>query len=167
MIVPAVKPVQATWSFEKLRVLDLCQHIHKHAEELYQYLAEIHKDQGEIARIWGLLAVDKCNHSDTFKMASRMKGEGIKDIAVTPETATNILVKMKTILKGIKHKRPSVLDALSFAIKMEESLNSVHFRHVVTFVNEQDLEMITSPLRSNASVVHMITEEYVNMTLME
>jgi rubrerythrin len=160
------KTAQKKWAPDKLKVLDICQHIHKHSEELYQYLAEIHRGHGEIARIWGLVAVDKCNHADTFKMASRLKGEGISEIYLSPDTAESILAKIKTVLKGFRRNPPSVLDALGFAVKMEENLNNVQFRHVVKLVNDQDVALMTSSLRSSGSVVHMLTEEYVNLTLL-
>lgn len=153
------------WPLEKLKVLDICQHIHKSAEEFYQYLAEVHRPNREISKMWGLLAIDKCNHADTFKMANRLRGEGISEIYVTVEMATAILVKMKAIPKGTGNSPPALQDALSFAIKMEEKLNSVHFRHVVRFLNEQDMELMSSSLKSSNNIIHMMSEEYVNLTI--
>jgi rubrerythrin len=161
------KPAVTKWPKESLNILDTCQHIHKHAEEFYQYLAEIHHEHREIARMWSLIAIDKCNHSDTFKMVTRMKGEGVKDITVSAELATNILNKMKTIPKAKSNKPPSVLDALRFTVKLEENLNSVHFSRVVKFVSEQDTALMASSLKSSSSILHMMTEEYVNLAIME
>lgn len=155
------------WSPEQLKVLDVCRQIHSYAEEFYQHLAEIHRDQHSIARIWGLLAVDKCNHSDTFKMANRLKGEGISEISMPSETATALLAKMKSIPEGVRSSTPSVLEALRFAIKMEENLTRVHFCHVVRFYSQQDMDMLASSLKSSSGIMHMMTEEYINMTLME
>lgn len=167
MLDQLTKPALKNWPLEKLKVLDICQHIHKHAEGFYQYLAEVHQNHREIARMWGVLAVDKCNHSDTFKMANRLKGDGISEIYISADMATKILIKMKTIPKEDRHHPPSVVDALRFAIKMEDKLNSVHFRHVVKFFCEKDMALMTSSLKSNVSIVHMMTEEYVNLTMSE
>ena len=161
------KPAIKKWTPEKLKVLDICQQIQKLAEAFYLHLAEIHREEREIARIWGLLAVDKCNHSDTFKMASRLKGAGISEIYISAETAADLLSKMKTIADGMQLHPPSVVDALRFAIKMEESLHGVDFRHAVKFMSEQDMVLMTSPLKSSRNLVHLMTEEYVNMTLLE
>jgi rubrerythrin len=152
---------------EKLKVLDTCQHIFKHAESFYQYLADVHQEHREVARMWGLFAIDKCNHSDTFKMASRLKGEGISEVCISAEMATNILTKMKSIPTGNGSNPPSIVEALRFAISMEERLNSVYFRHVVKLCNEQDKDLLASSLKSNGTIIHMMTEEYVNLTMFE
>jgi rubrerythrin len=150
---------------EKLRILDICQHIFKQAESFYQHLIELHQDQGEIARTWGLLAVDKCNHSDTYKMATRLRGQGIRDICASPDEASMLLSKMKTIPKMINDKQPSVTEALRFVISMEEKLNSVHFRHVVSFFSDSDMQLMSSSLKSSSAIVHELTEEYINLTM--
>jgi hypothetical protein len=81
--------------------------------------------------------------------------------------AANILFKMKSIPKGDRHNPPSVLDALRFSVKMEENLNSVHFSQVVKFFSEQDTALMASSLKSSSSILHMMTEEYLNLTVME
>jgi rubrerythrin len=167
MFNPYKKTESKKWPLETLNILGTCQHIHKYAEEFYQYLTEVHHDNLEIARMWGLCAIDKCNHSDTFKMAYRLKGEGISDIALSAERATNILNKMKTIPKGNACTPPSVVDALRFAIKMEENLSRVHISHVVTFYSEQDTTLMVSTLQSSNNIIHMMTEEYLNLTILE
>jgi hypothetical protein len=152
---------------EKLQVLDICQHIFKFAEEFYLYLADIHSENTEIARMWSLLAIDKCNHSDTYKFATRLKGEGIKEVNVVPEKAAKILSKMKSIPKSERTKVPAIVDTLIFTIKMEETLNSVHFRQVVEFVCAQDGALMISSLKSSGSILHMMTEEYLSITAVE
>jgi rubrerythrin len=156
-----------TFTKEMLRVLDVCHHIHKLAEEFYLYLANSHQGHRDIARMWGLLAIDKCNHSDTFKMAARIKGEGINEVAISMEKASNILNKMKSIPKNDAHTAPTVIEALGFTVKMEEHLSSVHFRQVAKFFNEADSILMTSSLRSSSSILHMMTEEYLNLTMLE
>jgi len=150
---------------DKLKVLDTCQHIFKYAEEFYLHLAEIHREQREIARIWGLMAIDKCNHSETFKMASRLRGQGVEDIVIPLEVPTNILIKMKLIPKAGSSGLFSVEQALRFAITMEERLEKVHFRRIVRYFHEQDMELMASPLKSSSSILQIMTEEYVNLTL--
>jgi rubrerythrin len=152
---------------ETLKVLDMCQQIYTYAEDLYLYLASVHKEHREIARIWGLLAIDKCNHSDTFKMASRLKGDGISEICISVDAVAHILSRMKAIPKGDNRKHPSLIESLSFTVKMEENLNSVHFCNVVKFLNEQDTALMASSLKSSSSILHLLTEEYLNLTVLE
>lgn len=161
-----INPASIKWPIETLKVLDICQHIHKHAEEFYQYLVETHQEHTEIARMWGLFAIDKCNHSDAFKMVSRLRGEGLKEINMSAEVAANILLKVKSIPRGEKHNPPSVLDALRFTIRMEENLASVHFSHVVKFHSEQNASLMASSLQSSNNIIHVMTEEYVNLTVL-
>jgi len=158
--------IKNKWPQEKLFVLDICQQIHKHSEEFYLYLAGIHQEHSDIARMWGLLAIDKCNHADTFKMVYRLKGEKLKEINVSTDAATNILKRMKTIPKGNNCNPPSIIDALRFSVKMEEILGSVHFSQVVKFTCEQDSALMASSLQSNSSILHMMTEEYLSLTVL-
>jgi rubrerythrin len=162
-----IKPLKRELTPENLKALDTCRDIHKLAEEFYQYLAEIHHEDREIARMWSQLALDKCNHSNTFKMVDRLKGEGISKINISNELADNILAKMKSILKGKTGNRPSILGALCFSVKMEEKLNCVHLSHVVEFYYEQDAVLMASSLKSTGNILHMLTEEYMNLTVLE
>jgi hypothetical protein len=98
-------------------------------------------------------------------MATRLKGQGIRDICASAEEASMLLTKMKTIPKMISDKPPSVTDALRFVISMEEKLNSVHFRHVVSFLSDSDMQFMSSSLKSSSAIVHELTEEYVNLTM--
>jgi len=116
--------------------------------------------------MWGLFAIDKCNQSDAFKMVSRLRGEGIKEINMSAEVAANILLKVKSIPRGEKRNPPSVLDALRFTIRMEENLTSVHFSHVVKFHSEQNTSLMASSLQSSNSIIHVMTEEYLNLTVL-
>jgi rubrerythrin len=156
-----------TWPLQKLKVLDICQQIHKHAEEVYQYLSALHQEDTAISRIFGELAVDKCNLSDAFKMASKLKGSGLSDICVSPEMASDQLNKMKSVLKWIQSNPVSVVHALRFAIRMEESLEPVHILNVVRFYYEQDMALMTSNLKKSSNNLHVMTEEYMNLTLFE
>lgn len=151
-------------SQELLDVLDVCHDIYKSAEAIYQYLANAHKSSSEIARMWGILAVDKCNHADTFRMAYRLKGQGIRKIHDSGGTARAILAKMKTIQLGKCEPPPSVEAAFRFALKMEEMLAQIHFFQIVEYANDQDGRLLTSSLQSSGSILHMLTEEYVNLT---
>jgi rubrerythrin len=159
------RPGTSKWPPEMLNVLETCKHIHKYAEEFYQYLSEVHHEHRDIARMWGLLAIDKCNHSDTFMMAYRIKGDGISEISISPEIAAGILAKMKAIPKGDIYNPPSVVDALRFTVRMEENLSNVHFSKVVKFTSEQDSDLMSSSIKSSSYILHLMTEEYVNLTL--
>jgi hypothetical protein len=155
------------WSLQKLRVLDICQQIHKHAEDIYLHLSTIHRTDSAISRIFGELAVDKCNLSDAFKMASKLKGSGLSDICITPEMASEQSNKIKALLKWIQSNPVSVVHALRFAIRMEESLEKMHILNVVRFHYEQDMALMTSNLKKSSGNLHMMTEEYMNLTLFE
>jgi hypothetical protein len=163
---PSPSNIPQRLALEKLKVLDVCQQIFKLAEEVYQYLIDIHREEPEVARMWGLLAIDKCNHAETFKMAVRLKGEGIAEVNVTAGDAAQILERMKAVPTwNSANPTPSAVEALRFALRMEERLNHVHFRHVFTYHNEPDLHLMISTLRSGSTIIHMLTEEYVNLAL--
>lgn len=100
-------------------------------------------------------------------MALRLKGEGIKEIHILPEKADTMLAKIKTIPKLDRTPPPSVVDMLRFTIKMEESLKNVHFSHVVKFARERDSALMASSLKSSSMILHMMTEEYLNLTVVQ
>lgn len=149
-----------SWSIDDLKIFDICHHIHRHAEDFYLYLAHSHKSDRALGRTWGLLAIDKCNHSDTFKFAERLKGHGVREITLSHSTAQGILNKMKTLPKigAGSTSPPSAEDAIRFSVKMEEALNSVHFSKVIRFQSEHDSTLMASGLKSSTSIMKMITE---------
>ncbi len=156
-----------TFPLEKLKLLDLCHHIHKQAEELYLALSHQHQENREIARLWGELAVDKCNHADAFKMAVKLKGAGLHEINGTLDAAVRFLEKMKQAVKAAKQTPLTVTDSLKFTITMEERLEKFHLLYVVTFYRAQDRDLRTSSLKKCSEIVQIITEHYVNMTLLD
>jgi hypothetical protein len=97
---PSPSIIPQRLALEKLKVLDVCQQIFKLAGGVYQYLSDIHREEPDVARMWGLLAIDKCNHAETFKMAVRLKGEGIAEVSVTAGDAAQILERMKAVPTG-------------------------------------------------------------------
>ena len=157
-------PTQSS-SLEGLATLDTCYDIFKCAENVYQYLASVHTSHTEIARMWGELAVDKCNHADTFRMAARLKGQGVRKIHDSAGTVQKTLVTMKSISLERSGQIPTVESALRFSLKMEELLAQVHFHVIVEFNNQQDGRLLTSSLQPSNSLLHMLTEEYVNATM--
>jgi hypothetical protein len=158
---------QKNWPLEKLKVLDICQQVHKQAEEIYLYLSGQHQEERVFARIFGELAIDKCNHSDAFKMASKLRGGGLSDIRLPAEAATARLNKLRVLHKWVLGNPMTVAQTFRFSIKMEESLEEVHILKVVTFFQEQDMALLTSTLKTSGSTLQMVTEEYMNLTLFE
>jgi len=160
---------KATRAFQldQIKLLDLCHHIHKHAEELYLTLSSQQQDNRIVARLWGELAIDKCNHADAFKMAGRLKGTVLREIKGTPDAAVRFLEKMKHVGKVAKNNPLAITDALKFALKMEEGLEKFHILQVVTFYREKDLNLLTSSLKKSNEIAQIITEKYVNMTLLD
>lgn len=155
------------FQLDQIKLLDLCHHIHKHAEELYLTLSSQQQDDRIIARLWGELAVDKCNHADAFKMAGRLKGTVLREIKGTPDAAVRFLEKMKHAGKVAKQNPLAITDALKFALKMEEGLEKFHILHVATFYREKDLTLLTSSLKKRNEIEQIITEKYVNMTMLD
>jgi hypothetical protein len=148
------------WSTQDLKVFDICHQIHKHAENFYLYLASIHSDHRELGKTWGLLAIDKCNHSHAYKFAERLKGQGIGEIKLSEAVATHILNKMRTIPTNVNSNTPplSIGNALKFVAQMEEILSKVHFSNVATFYDQQDAILMTTTLIAPNKIQKMISE---------
>jgi rubrerythrin len=143
-------------TFDRLRIMDICCQIEEHCSELYQFFAQIHSDDREVARIWCLTAVDEDNHVNLFKMASRLKGEGIIDLFVTVEMATEMLNNIKTLLKNVRNKPPSKLTALRFTIKMEKNLSQIHLGYIANFSNDHIKNLFSSTLKRNQERIRQL-----------
>jgi hypothetical protein len=152
-----------SWSSQDLKVFDVCHHIHKHAEDVYMYLASMHTEHRELGKTWGLLAIDKYNHSQAYKLAERIKGQGIGEIHLSEAEATNILNKMKTIPTNANSNTPplSTENALRFVAQMEDILSKVHFSNVATFQDQQDAILLTTTLISTNKIQKMISEHII------
>jgi hypothetical protein len=151
------------WSKNEMRVIDICHQIHKHAEDFYSYLASIHQEHREIGRMWGLLSIDKCKQSQTFKFVEKLKGLGVSEIRLTETAATNILNKIKSLPISDDNKIHSqpIDSTLRFVAKMEESLSEVHFDNVVKYKDNQYAILMISSLKPCKKIQTMLNEHII------
>ena len=156
-----------SFSNERLKILDLCHHIYKFAEEIYQTLSSQHQEQRDISRMWGELAIDKCNHADAYKMAGKLKGAGLREISGTPESATKFLEKMKQAVRTVRQTPLPLDDAFRFSTRMEEWLIPVHIHNIAHFYRDQDRIMLTSSLKKSNDIVQTLTEHHINYSVFE
>ena len=150
-------------SYEQLKVLDICCQIEEHCSELYQYFAEIHHEDRDVALIWSLTAVDEDNHVRLFQMASRLKGEGIIELFITAKSAMEMLNNMKTLLKNVHNKPPSIITALRFTIRMEKNLSQIHLGHIAHFSDEHTKRLFSSTLKRNQERINQLERVIAEM----
>jgi hypothetical protein len=156
----------STAGFERWKIMDICCHIEGHCSELYQYFAELFNEDREIARIWCLTAVDEDNYVNLFKMASRLKSEGINELFFTIEEATEMLLNIKTLLYNVRNKPPSKLSALRFTIRMEKNLSKIHLAYMANFADERIKQLFSSTINYNQKRIKQL-EKHLNDIITE
>ena len=133
-----------------MRVLEICRDIELACGELYNYYAEIFCNHEELAALWLKTAREEGNHARQFVLAINLQRQQVADSArIDGFTAKNMLNMIKTVYDGVRGKKPSMLEALSSAIKLEEKLQGCHMTTAVHFVEESHRQLFAAMMKAD------------------
>jgi rubrerythrin len=141
---------------EDLGVLDRCALVEIKCAELYRNFERIHGDVPELAKLWNKTALEEDNHAEQFKFACKLKGTGMVGIKTDRSRISTILQKLETYLDTVKQSNPSPIEALQFAIHLEEVLSEYHMSSVVTFADNELARLFTSMMNNDNAHVNSL-----------
>lgn len=144
----AADEVRVNMEIEKF--LEVCRNIELVNAELYQYFAEIFSSHPELAALWHKTAQEEENHARQFVLAIKMRKETIVDsFVIDGSKAENTLDIVKSYYNTVKNTPPSMLEALSVAIKIEKGLASFHLVNSVHFVQESHKKLFSAMMAAD------------------
>ena len=135
--------MEHTLSPEEIRTLDICQEIELLCEDLYLYYAELFRDNRAIRELWLKTAHEEQLHAGKFALAARVKKGLVDAVTLKIDRAAAILTFTRTVCDWAKAHPPTLEEALSGAMKMEESLAEIHLEFIAGFKDETHRRMFT------------------------
>jgi rubrerythrin len=142
-------------------ILDVCCRIEEACEDIYRNFSRLFADNPKAHDLWVKTSIEEGNHAEQFRLASRLKGSGIRSLKTGLYEAQITLAKINSINEGILKSPPSLKEALRFAIKLENSLASFHMDTVAKFEDE-DIARLFSAMMNNDHDHILILEKAFN-----
>ena len=132
-----------------LSLLETCQAIELACERLYMALAEAHADHPPIASLWRKTAREEQAHAAQFRLLMAGHGAVVEGAAVDRAEARAALHELKAMTSRIRIQTPTVKDALTFAIGLEERLAKFHADTAATFREESQRRLFRAMMAAD------------------
>lgn len=142
---------QDSLTVSEISILNTCCEIEETAAQLYWYFASLYKDNAQLREAWEKTAREEEEHAAQFRLASRLRGSGMRVLKTDYYKVKNVLDKMQTIYAGVQKSPPCQDDALRFAISMERALAEYHIGALVTFRDKELAHLFTSMKQNDES----------------
>lgn len=150
---------------EVVKVLEICRDIELASAELYRYFSEIFSDHEAMAALWHKTAMEEDSHAMQFIMAIKMRKEAMIDtLAIDVSRAENTLKIVKSLNTVVRKNKPSMLDALQAAIKMEKGLVGFHMATVAHFVHESHKKLFSAMMKADNEHIEALENFYQKLS---
>lgn len=141
------------------RILEICREIELSFADLYRYYAGLFSGHEELATLWRKTAAEEENHAKQFGLAISLQRQQVIDAAsIDGFTAKNSLHIVRSVHEGVKKHLPTMLEALSSAIKLEENLTEFHVTTAVHFVDTCHQQLFAAMMRADSKHVEALQE---------
>ena len=162
-----MSPQETTTSgitFNDQALLEKCRKIELLNQELYTRFAETYHTIPEAVYLWRKTAVEEQNHAEQFTLALKLK-KGLQMHSTIPlDTADKLIVRLNNIIEGLPSKKLSLLDALEFAIKLEQYLVKFHISCVATFTETSFQNLFNAMMKSDQDHIAVIEALHKKVT---
>lgn len=146
---------------EMIRVLEICRDVELSCAKLYRYFAEIFSSHQEMAELWSKTVREEENHARQFVLAIRLCEEQIiETLSIDGRTAKNMLNIVKSLHDEARKNKPSLLDSLRTAIKLEEDLAAFHMTTAVNFAEGNHKKLFSAMMNADKDHVEELREFY-------
>jgi len=115
-----------------VQILELCRAIELAHAQWYRTLAEIHSAEPSLAALWRKTADEEEGHAAQFQLAIA-GAAGVVRVKGDAESLKRVLRALEQDTQRLWERRPSALEALTTAIRMEELMAQVHLDQSAEF----------------------------------
>ena len=140
-----------------IKVLEICRDVELVSAELYNYFAEIFSEHEELAALWRKTAWEEESHAQQFALALKMRREPLVEaVAMAGRRAEHALNIVKSLNDVVRKNKPTMLEALRAAIKLEQGLAAFHMSTVASFVHESHKELFSAMMLADTDHVEAL-----------
>lgn len=130
-------------------LLEKCRTIELLNQELYTRFAETYADIPEAVYLWRKTAVEEENHAEQFTLALKMRKCLQMQSTITLDTADKLIARLRNVIERLPSNRLSLIEALEFAIKLEQYLVKFHLSCVASFKDESFQKLFNAMMASD------------------
>lgn len=141
-------------------LLEKCRTIELLSQELYTRFAENYADIPEAVYLWRKTAVEEENHAEQFTLALKMRKNLNMKSTITLDTADKLIARLRNVIAGLPSNRLSLLEALEFALKLEQYLVKFHLSCVAVFNDDSFQKLFNAMMASDQGHIAAIEEYY-------
>jgi rubrerythrin len=129
------KKVQEMINNEISFLLNICKKMEILMINLYDYFAEVFKDNEEIYKLWKKMVLEEENHVKHFELAMKISSEAIDSLNLNRDEIIERFNSMQEVVNRAKKTPLSLSEAFRIAIDLEEELEDIHISTISKFKN--------------------------------
>lgn len=117
-------PSLAKW--DELSTLDACVLIEETCASVYYSFAAMFADKAKFATLWTEMAIEEESHAEQFRTVRAIHRDRYSSFDGENFLIKHILEHVSNLNENIRHKTPSLQDALITSLVLEKSVESYH-----------------------------------------
>lgn len=141
-------------------ILETCCKIEETCAGIYWHFSRLFEDNPEACELWIKTAQEEEQHSEQFRLAYHIRGTGITSLNMDLSKATAMLNKLQAVNDKVQNSKPSLKDALRFAIEMERSLSEFHMIKIAEFEDKSLVSLFTSMMKNDKEHILLLEKRY-------
>ena len=147
-------------TFNDQALLEKCRRIELLSKDLYTRFAETYLDSPEAVYLWRKTATEEENHAEQFTLALKLKKGLQLHSTISLDTADKLIDRLVNVIDGLPAKSLSLIDALEFAIKLEQYLVKFHISCIATFKDPSFEKLFKAMMASDQGHIASIEALY-------
>ena len=147
--------------FGIIKVLELCRDIELKVSVLYEYFADVHSNDPEMAAIWLKTAAEEGNHAKQFDLAIKLvKQDALGSVNLSINEVKKYFTLVEQIYEKAKLEPPSALEALKIAITTENLFMKLHMTSVAAFTDFSYQQLFSAMMTNDKEHIETLTRAY-------
>jgi len=142
-------------------ILDVCRDIRLICAELHHYYADLFVNDRAALLFWKRTAMGEENHAKEFTLIAKLRRQNVihsfRSDLLDAEIA---LIYLQSLLERIKQNPPSLAEALSSSIKLEEKLSRFHIQNIVKFSDSSFRKQFSKVIRADQERIASLRKAY-------
>ncbi len=133
----------------KQDILEVCRDIRLKCAELYHYYADLFVNDRAALLFWKRIAMGEENHAKEFTLIAKLRRQNIIHSFQCDQIDAEIaLVYLGSLIEKARQNPPSLADALSISIRLEEKLSRFHLQNIVKFTDPSFRKQFTRVIQA-------------------
>jgi hypothetical protein len=142
-------------------VLHVCETVELACAKLYHHFADLFKEDRENLLLWLKTAMEEENHARLFALAYKLRNDDvIEAIEIKLAEVEGTLLHVRSLIRKVKRRPPTMAQALLIAIELEIKLGSFRTENVIKFSDESYDSLFKAMTIADSQHLQALQEAY-------